>query len=255
MSDRFYFPFDAATISHSSVVNIRGSEANHISKAMRLKVGDQVILFNGSGAQCTARLLSIERSQVAAKITDIETRNLEGPAHLSLAAALPKGDRQRFMIEKLTEVGLSEFIPINTRRATVHPKPNTIERLNRWVIEASKQCGRNRLLAIHEPMNLGDLLESTSGTATSLPKTDSGGWHQIVLHPNGKGMPYEQILSGMSCQDRVRIAVGPEGGFNNDEISAFQSAGWQVATVGPRILRVETAAIVAVSLAHAILSQ
>jgi 16S rRNA (uracil1498-N3)-methyltransferase len=145
---------------------------------------------------------------------------------LEVAAPLPKGDRAQFLIEKLTELGATAFVPLQTARSVVHPREARLEKLERYVIEASKQCRRNVLLQI-EPL---------TGWDAYLERSELPGV-RILAHPGGSALPAVQG-KGMA------LAVGPEGGFTDEEVGAASRHGWQVIDLGPRILRVETAALV-----------
>jgi 16S rRNA (uracil1498-N3)-methyltransferase len=144
---------------------------------------------------------------------------------LQVAAPLPKGDRAQFLLEKLTELGVTSFVPLQTIRSVVQPREAKLDKLQRHVIEASKQCGRNVLLQVQPLMTWSDYLRRTD-----LPTT------RIMAHP----LPGATIVR--TCDD-VALAVGPEGGFTDEEIAAARTSGWRVIDLGPRILRVETAAI------------
>lgn len=142
---------------------------------------------------------------------------------LEVAAPLPKGDRGQFLIEKLTELGATDFVPLRTARSVVHPKD--IDRLRRYVIEASKQCGRNVLMRVASLMDW-----------KAYAKRDGLPAARLLAHPGG-----EQI--GGWQPEAVACAVGPEGGFAEEEVALARAAGWRVVGLGPRVLRVETAAL------------
>ncbi len=127
---------------------------------------------------------------------------------------------------------MSRFIPLLTARAVVVPKPTAVEKFERAVIEASKQCGRNRLMTVDPPHPWAALL-----ARTDLPND------RVVLH-TGPGL----ATAGFAAAG-VAIAIGPEGGFTSEEVVAATAAGWRVASLGPRVLRIETAAVAAAALA------
>ena len=152
-----------------------------------------------------------------------------------MAVPLPKGDRAQFLVEKLTELGATSFVPLRTRRSVVHPRETRLDKLQRSVIEASKQCGRNVLLQVGP---LTDWERYCRGE--NLPAL------RLLAHPGGSAPP------GRGASD-VALAVGPEGGFTDDEVALAEAAGWQLVGLGPRILRAETAAITAMAVAAAVL--
>ncbi len=221
MSERFYLNCPLAP----GPVVVQGPEAHHLATVSRLRPGDHAFLFNGDGHEYPAEVEVVERKAVTLRVLAVETPARELPFVLVVAAPLPKGDRAQFLLEKLTELGVSTFVPLRTRRSVVHPRETKLEKLERHVIEASKQCGRNVLLRI-EPLNEWE---------TFCRRDDLPG-DRVVAHPGGSA-------PSPSARHDVAVAVGPEGGFQDEEVAAALTAGWQLVDLGPRILRVETAAL------------
>jgi 16S rRNA (uracil1498-N3)-methyltransferase len=224
MSDR-YFVETPITGVHASLT---GPEARHLARVMRAQRGDQVILFDGSGMECLAEITEIRRDEVEFDVLSRDAVDRELPFGLTLAVALPKGDRQKWLIEKAVELGVTRVIPLRAERSVVQPGEGALQRMSRWVIDASKQCGRNRLMDIAPPQTWPDLLE-TSG---DIPL-------RLIAHPGSEDETGGPLLSPTSD---VLAAIGPEGGFTDDEVAAARDAGWRAIDLGPRILRVETAA-------------
>ena len=209
---------------------IEGADAQHISRVLRLGPGDSVVLFDGSGVEFRAAIVKTGRARVELKICERRDCSREGTQLLVLAVALPKGDRQRWLVEKAVELGVSKLIPLKTERGVSQPAENVLARLRRHVVEASKQCGRNRLMEIAAPGTLADL-ERAGHLASGV---------LLLADPHGPSIPLRQIRRP-PADVPVCAAIGPEGGFSQREL---QSAGsWQRIRLGPRILRVETAAI------------
>jgi 16S rRNA (uracil1498-N3)-methyltransferase len=179
----------------------------------------------------------VGRNDVELTILAREEVDRELPFDLTLGVALPKGDRQKWLVEKVVELGVTRLVPLRTERGVAQPVEQAIARLRRAVIEASKQCGRNRLMGIGEPESWPDFLELATGTPCR--------W---LAHPKGshKGVPLPSIEE---LPDQCWLAVGPEGGFSSSEVSLAVAAGWHTIDLGPRILRVETAALALASLA------
>jgi 16S rRNA (uracil1498-N3)-methyltransferase len=198
---------------------------------MRAEVGEQVILFDGTGCEYLARVVKTTRHEVHVEVVSRVEKDRELNRELVLGVALPKGDRQSWLVEKAVELGVRRLVPLMAVRCVVKPSPKALKRLRRAVIETSKQCGRNQLMEITEPQRLGDYLDRAPAEATR--------W---LAHPESR-VPVDFSPSGS-----VYIAVGPEGGFDDDEIRSGAEAGWTLACLGPRILRVETAAIALASL-------
>ena len=150
MSDRF-FVSEPITDDHAT---LDGPEAHHLLHVMRAAVGTAVTLFDDSGAEFTAVVESTRRSEATLRITERHEVNRELHFPLTVGVALPKGDRQKWLVEKLTELGVTTLVPLITERGVAQPTASAVERLARSVIEAAKQCGRNRLMQIAEPQPL-----------------------------------------------------------------------------------------------------
>jgi 16S rRNA (uracil1498-N3)-methyltransferase len=227
MADRFFTP-DALSIGDYT---LKGSEAHHLSAVRRFGPGDQVILFNGDGCEYPAEVISVGKKSAVLHIASILTPQRELNFPFVISSALPKGDRADFLVEKLTELGVSRFIPLIAERSIVRPKETIVEKYRRAVIEASKQCGRNKLMEVEPPCTLEDLIKRTD-----LPKAC------YLLHADCTTFQIAKPVEG------VTVAVGPEGGFTQGEIESALAIGWQTLTLGPRVLRVETAALAAATL-------
>lgn len=223
MADRFYTPQPLAL----GDVVLDGPEAHHLSTVRRFEPGDAVTLFNGDGREYAAEVVAVDRKRATLHVRAVLDISRESPVNLTVASALPKGDRADYLVEKLTELGVTHFIPLVTVRSVVVPKATTVEKLARVVVEASKQCGRNRLMTVGPPTTWRDFLTRRDGV-------------QLILHTAGGG-----AVAPPSFAAGVTVAVGPEGGFATEEITAALEAGRSVLSLGPRVLRVETAAVVA----------
>jgi 16S rRNA (uracil1498-N3)-methyltransferase len=222
MADRFYISCPLTL----GLVTLRGAEAHHLATVRRFCPGDQVCLFNGDGHEYTASIVSVARREATLEILSIQTPQRESPIRIEVAAPLPKGDRARFLLEKLTELGVSSFVPLRTERSVVHPRETKLDHLQRSVIEVSKQCGRNVLLHVRPLTDWSEY--SVSG---DLPAV------RLVADPQGTGEPWR-------TGSEMALAVGPEGGFTDEEMERARAHAWQGIHLGPRILRIETAAIV-----------
>ena len=220
MSERFHVNCELA----AGLITLRGAEAHHLGTVCRVRRDDPVCLFNGDGHEYPGRVIDVSRKDVTIEITGVSSPQRERPFVLHVAAPLPKGDRAQFLVEKLTELGVTRYSVLSTARSVVSPCEAKIEKLQRYVIEASKQCGRNVLMAIDAPRPWEEFLRDEA-----LPPL------RWLAHPGGT----ERIDGG---GDAV-VAVGPEGGFTDDEVARAIAAGWRTVGLGPRILRVETAAL------------
>lgn len=220
MPDRFHVNSDLAP----GLVTVRGPEAHHMAAVCRVRPGDAVCLFNGDGREYPGRVVEVSKRDVTVEVTAAAAVSRELSARLVIACALPKGDRAQFLVEKLTELGVSELILLDTERTVVHPREAKLDRLERYVIEASKQCGRNVLMPVRPPQPWAEVVRDRSLPAARLIAYPGQG---EVVGPAGE----------------VVAAVGPEGGFTDAEVSLAREAGWRPVSLGERILRIETAAV------------
>lgn len=223
MAERFYVNYSLGP----GPVTLDGPEAHHLAAVCRLRPGAVVCLFNGDGREYLAQVQTVGRREVALEVTSVAQPEREVGFRLEVAAPLPKGDRASFLVEKLTELGVTAFIPLDTARSVVHPREAKLDRLQRQVIEASKQCGRNVLLEVRSLVLWTDWCRSRE-----LPG------RKVLAHPSARQVSSEDRPSG-----DVVLAVGPEGGFTDEEVDLAREHGWEVRALGPRILRVETAAL------------
>lgn len=224
MSERFYTSSELTP----GPVEIEGAEARHLAAVCRLREGDAVVLFNGDGADYPADVVAVGKKRVALEVTERRPVDREAAVRIEIAASLPKGDRAQFLIEKLTELGVASFVPLLCRRSIVQPSDNTIEKFERYVIEASKQCGRNVLMRIAPP---------TPWNAYAENPTDD---LRIFAHP---GVETPIAAGEWKTRPSIRCAIGPEGGFTDEEAAVARTHAWRPIHLGPRILRTETAAI------------
>ncbi|MGA2062037.1 MAG: 16S rRNA (uracil(1498)-N(3))-methyltransferase [Thermoguttaceae bacterium] len=253
MPDRYF----VQTPITGEQVSLTGPEAHHLINVMRARQGAKVILFDGSGCEFLARVEQLGRSDVELTVLGREEVDRELPFVLTLGVALPKGDRQKWLVEKAVELGAGRVIPLKTQRAVAQPVQQALDRLRRSVVEASKQCGRNRLMEIAEPLEFSDYVDAAR--------------HQpcrLLAHPHTshakKNMPHAGELEGVQHTDpmvhfmhptddaelpsEIFLAVGPEGGFTNEEVDMAAKDGWHIVDLGPRILRIETAAVLLVAI-------
>jgi 16S rRNA (uracil1498-N3)-methyltransferase len=230
MSERFYVNLPLTI----GPFMLDGVEAHHLATVRRLRPGDAVCLFNGDGREYPARITSSKRGAIALEILGIEEPQRELAWMLEVAAPLPKGDRSQFLVEKLTELGVTAFVPLLCQRSNTHPREAKREKLERHVIEGSKQCGRNVLMKIADLTPWAD--HAIRGDAEEM---------RILAHPYQS----EDLAVLRKPGGPVRVAVGPEGGFTDEEVALALHHGWHTVSLGPRILRIETAAVVLATLA------
>ena len=208
-------------------IALSGPEAHHLTRVLRAGVGDEVEVFDGQGNLARGRIAEIGRDRVA---IDVEARG-EAPRpslpEVTLATAIPKGERIEWLVEKATELGVARLVPLRTARSVVDPRSTKLDRLRRRVIEACKQSGRNHLMALGDSISWEELIRSVDDPI------------RLVADPQGGG------FEPMPPTSRVTIAIGPEGGLTAEELASALERGWNAVGLGPHVLRIETAAIAA----------
>jgi 16S rRNA (uracil1498-N3)-methyltransferase len=224
MGQRFFVDMPIA----SDQVVLTGSEAHHLLHVMRAAAGDDVLLFDGTGREFVARVERLGRRDVGLRVLSSRSVDRELPDALVVGVALPKGDRQRWLIEKLVELGVTRVVPLLAHRSVVHPASQGVARLRRGIIEASKQCGRLRLMDVAPPVPLAQYLAAAPAAA-----------RRWLADPAGDRPSFD---GAASCG--WYVAVGPEGGWTAEEQHAARAHGWQIVSLGPRTLRIETACLV-----------
>jgi 16S rRNA (uracil1498-N3)-methyltransferase len=222
MSNRFY---TNCPIQPGFMV-LRGSEAHHLAVVCRVRPNESICLFNGDGREYPAAVREVGKKQVTVEVLSVQSADRELPFRLELAAPLPKGDRAQFLVEKLTELGTTAYVLLRTERSIIDPGSYRLEKLERYVIEASKQTGRNVLMRVEGPVEW-----ETYCRRSNLPAV------RILANPGDRGNlppPGEDVV----------VAVGPEGGFTAKEVDLGRQHGWLRVSLGARVLRTETAALV-----------
>ena len=232
MGQRFFL--EQPPVEDVAEIILGGREAQHLIKVMRSQVGDTIELVDGSGTQWQAQVQEIRRNDATLRVLSSEVVSLEPEVQLTLGVALPKGDRQKWVIGKLVELGVYRVIPLRTENGVAQPVEKAIGRLRRQVVEASKQCGRNQLMEITEPCGVPDFLGQSF-------------MQRWIAHPpiaEGAANVESVSVTALSIESgSVGVAIGPEGGFSVREITEAVAAGWFPLELGSRILRIETAAM------------
>lgn len=215
--------------------------ARHIM-VLRLSAGDTLTLFNGLGGEYQARITRIDRQRVTAEIISHSSREAELPYRITLAQGIPEATKMDWIIEKAVELGVSDIIPLAAQRSVVRlDKDRAEKRLSRWqaiAISAAQQCGRNRLPHIASPVGTGEYLRQT----TPSPR--------ILFSPRAtETLP--EWARHQKPQD-ITLLIGPEGGFSPEEETMAEQEGVTFLSMGPRILRTETAGLAAVAAINAL---
>jgi 16S rRNA (uracil1498-N3)-methyltransferase len=212
MSKRFF----VNELLSEKPVRIEGAEARHMVRVLRIDVGQVVTLFDGEGFEAAAEVTGIKNGAVDLEILELCAISTELPFELVLAAAVPKGDRFGWLIEKATELGVRRFVPLITSRSVVIPGEGKLDKMRRTIVEASKQCRRTRLMELSAPLEWPDFVAHELSAASA--------W---VAHPSGTPGEFTSELA----PGPIVAAVGAA------------QAGASLISLGPRVLRIETAAL------------
>ncbi|MFS2026279.1 16S rRNA (uracil(1498)-N(3))-methyltransferase [Massilia sp. GER05] len=231
---RFYCP---QPLIPGSVVDLPEAVAHHLH-VVRQQSGDELVLFNGEGGQVRARLAEIGKRRASAEVIALEAVDVELPFRVTLAQGLPEGSKMDWIVEKAVELGAAGIIPLAAQRSVVRLSGDRADkRLAHWqgvVVSASEQCGRNRLADV-APVQDANRWLATPATGT-----------RILLSPRADAS-LAQWVRATPPQD-VTLLVGPEGGFTDQEEETARAAGALALSMGPRVLRTETAGLAALAI-------
>ncbi|WP_439860099.1 16S rRNA (uracil(1498)-N(3))-methyltransferase [Pseudomonas sp. MBLB4136] len=212
------------------------AQAHYIGRVLRHAAGDAVQLFDGSGQEFLGELIEVGKKNVRVELRERFAGLAESPLSIHLGQGLSRGERMDWAIQKATELGASDISPIVSERCEVRLKDERADkRMAHWrqvAISACEQCGRSVLPLIHPPIALGDWLQRVEAQL------------KLVLHPVA-----EPLVSHARPQS-LAFLIGPEGGLAEAEVAQAKAAGFLAARLGPRVLRTETAPVVALSVAQ-----
>ncbi len=211
-------------------VSLPDSEAQHAARVMRVQPGDSITLFDGKGHESQAIVIAVGKRACQCDAAAALTVDRETSRSLSLGVALPKPDRARELIERLTELGVRSVTPLVAERSQRPPSASLLEKLSRAIVEASKQCGRNQLMEISAPCDAKAFFGDP-------PLVSASRW---IAHPEGQPIG----LLAEKSQPDVVAAIGPEGGWTDAELELATEAGFVRMGLGKRIYRIETAATI-----------
>jgi 16S rRNA (uracil1498-N3)-methyltransferase len=232
--------FISQPLSHCDEFQLPDEQGHYLTRVLRLKPGDRVLLFDGSGAEYPALITVAQKKKVLLEIGAAVLRNTESPLKIRLIQGISRGERMDFVMQKATELGVDRISPVLTEFSVVKlSTARAARRLLHWqkiVQSACEQCGRNRLPVVDPPSTLHEFLRQSTAAEC-----------RLLLQPSAttslREMP--QPANG------VDLLIGPEGGFSVAEYEMVAHAKFSAASLGPRVLRTETAALAAVTLLQA----
>lgn len=212
------------------------AQAHYIARVLRHAVGDAVQLFDGSGPEYLGQLIEVGKKNVRVELTEQLPGQPDSPLQVHLGQGLSRGERMDWAIQKATELGVTQITPIVSARCEVRLKEERADKLlTRWQQVASsacEQCGRSTLPIIHPPMLLADWLQQVQADL------------KLVLHPVAEPMQSHAKPASLA------FLIGPEGGLSDAEVAQAVSHSFHAARLGPRVLRTETAPVVALTMAQ-----
>ncbi len=235
---RFFKSMMPASVEDEVIID--GQDAVHLRRSLRLREGDAVLLCDGRSTEYQTVIDRFEEDTVVLRITEVTVSTAEPTLKVTLYQGLPKGDKMEWIIQKAVELGVTRIVPVAMCRSIVKVGDKAEKKQKRWQTiadEAAGQSGRGILPTVCVPMTWQEALSDMQGTPT------------IVCYEGG-GKPFSALVS--RGQTALSLVIGPEGGIAPEEIETLLQNGAQVATLGPRILRCETAPLAALAVAMAV---
>lgn len=237
---RFYVSADQLA---EKEVFISGGDVNHIKNVLRLEVGDWIVACDGNGTDYVSRIQSICSDEVVASIEKVQPTGTELPVRITLFQGMPKKDKLELIIQKAVELGACEIVPVMTKRTVVKlsEEKKINKRLERWqsiAYAAAKQCDRGIISTVHKPVSYEEAL----AMADQLD-------YNVIPYELQTGMEEARKIVDQACKQRsLGIFIGPEGGFEPEEVERAMTRNIHPMTLGKRILRTETAGMALLSI-------
>lgn len=226
---------------HEDFIDITGSDVNHIKNVLRFKAGDELLISSGDNVDYTCKIKEISDEYIRAEIVNTDERGHELPSKIYLFQGLPKSDKMELIIQKAVELGAYGIIPVSMKRCVVKlddkKAKSKCERWNQIALSAAKQSKRSIIPTVEEVTSYKSALEM----AVKLDKI-------LLPYECAEGMDKtKEIISSIKPGESVGIFIGPEGGFDREELDLALNAGCEIITLGKRILRTETAGMMLLS--------
>jgi 16S rRNA (uracil1498-N3)-methyltransferase len=219
---------------------LTGAVVHYLARVLRVSAGAPLILFNGDGNDYAGNITDIQRQRITVKLSESHSPQNESGLKITLVQAVSRGERMDYSLQKATELGVFSIQPVISQRVEVRlDEKRRAKRMSHWqgvVVAACEQSGRALVPEVKEPVPLADWLAASDGT------------HSFVLEPAAQ----TRLSSIPITASAVSILVGPEGGFADEEVKAFRVAGLRAVSLGPRVLRTETAGPAAIAVLQAV---
>ena len=231
--------FISAQLLNDERVTLDRAASRHLVKVLRLQVGAEVSIFDGRGTEIQGRIVRASTAGVEVALGQRRRVPLP-PVRITLLQSVPRGDRMDIIVQKTTELGVTRIVPVLSSRGMVKPPPGKTRRWRTIAQEAARQSGR---------ADVPEVAEVTALDAALAGSAEAGGT-RLVLWEEERALPLRRIFA-QAPPLPVTLLVGPEGGFSQEEVASARAQGFRTVGLGPRILRVETAALVAIALTQA----
>ena len=232
--------FTTEQLDVGGLIELDKGSARHLTSVLRMKAGQAFILFNGQGGEFSAELVQAKKDRATAKITGFTGADRESPLQLHLGIGISRGERMDWIIQKATELGISQISPIFSARCEVKLSGERLDkRIKHWqqiAISACEQSQRNSVPTINRAVNLEQWVSSCDSSL------------KLVLHHRTEKRLQEMV----NTDNSIGILVGPEGGLSEIEIEQAMAQNFQSLAMGPRVLRTETAPLAAISIIQSI---
>ncbi|MGN7468592.1 16S rRNA (uracil(1498)-N(3))-methyltransferase [Brevibacillus sp. SAFN-007a] len=219
---------------HEHELTIIGDDVHHIVNVMRARIGDEILVSDGAGRSAKARLVSFSSTEVRAEVIEMLHEERELPIRITIGQGMPKGEKMEWILQKGTELGAYSFFPFSSARTIVKlDAKKEAKKLERWrkiVKEAAEQSHRTVLPALLAPVSFREAL--AAGQAYT---------HVAIAYEKEGSTTVHEVLEQMKAGDSLLVLIGPEGGFAPEEVAEAESQGFLSVSLGPRILRTETA--------------
>ncbi len=219
----------------NSTLALAEPQSHYLSKVLRMQAGRELILFNGEGGEYAAEISAAHKKHVDVSVKEFFAENRQSHLQLELAIGVSRGERMDWVLQKATELGVTKITPLMTERTEVKLGGERADKkMGHWqqiIISACEQCQRNLLPELAEPQHYSDWVTQCDAELKF-----------VLHHRDNKGLPQDKSTQ------HVALLIGPEGGLDEDEIAQALAQGFSPLTLGPRVLRTETAPVAAISL-------
>lgn len=227
--------YQAAQLKLQQTLLLDEDASNHLGRVLRMQINDPLVIFNGDGHDYGAVITAVNKKSIEVKITACHTLDTESPLRIHLVQGVARGEKMDFIIQKAVELGVTDITPVLTEYGNVKLDAERLDKKQQhWqkvAISACEQCQRAYIPTVHEPQSFKDWVVLAH---TGL---------KLILHPY-----HSHSIQSLQADTRLTLLVGPEGGLSDREVTQAQAQGFTALKLGPRILRTETAALVAMSM-------